>query len=111
MSDLTAYVIEMLGAELGVRDWAEQEELFRDLGVQIDMWNTEGICEIDIGTLVNFVCETLIPVDGGSLLQAITNDIEWSEVEAFVKQEVVDWFDSKPTDTEFDHQRKKRRLE
>jgi hypothetical protein len=110
MSDLTAYVIEMLGAELCVRDWQEQEQLFRDLGVQIHKWNTDGVCDIDADKLINWVCEYLVPVEGGGFLRAVCNDIEWHEVEAFVKAEVDDWWSSRP-EPEDEPTNKKRRLE
>ena len=100
MTELTAFVIETLGYELCVRDWQEQRQFFRDIGVLVYKWETEGICDIDAGTLINFVCEHLIPIEGGSLLKAICNDIEWGEVEAFIKQEVDSWWASRVPEEE-----------
>jgi len=110
MSEVTAYVIEHLGMELAVRDWDEQKQFFRDLGVQIDMWETEGMCEIDLTVMMIWICEYLEPTERYNNLRAICDDMDFDEVEAFIKAEVEDWWSSRP-EVEEGPERKKRRLE
>ena len=95
MSEITTHLIHCIEVALGCRDEGEQEELLVDMGCNMYLYDTEGVVSINDGKLIDYICENHIPLEGGSFLQAICNDIEWGTIELFLKTQVEDWFDRK----------------
>jgi len=95
MSQITDHLINCIEIDLGVRDEGEQEELLVEMGINMYLYDEEGLVSINDGKLISYVTENHINLPGGSLLEAICNDIQWGLIEQYLKLQVEDWFSRK----------------
>ena len=90
MLNITAYVITQIEVDLAVRDDEEQREYFDDMGVNLSLYEEEGIVSINDSTLTDFVSSRYFPIcdPKTTFLNDLCNDLEWAYIERVVKEQV-----------------------